>query len=137
MKQKLLIVASFAILIGILFWWLHEPASDTQVVYLLPEELEGCVSIYFNQPDQKPLTVLNHEMLIHIPENGIVSTSSPSKVLTDLGRHKEKAFYVDTNGKLLQEVEHATFSNGGFYSNDSPLSERYTLSFDGRAGNCS
>lgn len=137
LKKKLLVVASVAILTGVLFWWVYEPTSDTQVVYLLPEGLEGCVSIYFNQPDQQLLTISNQELLIEIPENGIVSTSSSYKVIHDLGWHKEKAFYVDVSGKRIRKVAYADFSNGGLYSNNSPLFERFSLSFDGRAGNCS
>ncbi|MDX5475017.1 MAG: hypothetical protein LPK00_05715 [Bacillaceae bacterium] len=112
--------------------------SDVTVIYQLPEDFDGgCVYVRYNQDNEKPLEIVNKELVIDVPENGRVMTSSSSDVMTKLGWHKVKAFYVNEKQERIEEIPNEKFMNGQHSSTDNnPLSETYSISFDGRNGHC-
>lgn len=128
MKKKFLLISIIFIVVLVIFTWINKPVTDVSEVYLIPEEYQGCVWIYYNQPKAKPLVIENKEIIYQIPENGILNTSSPSD-FGNLGWHDVKAFYVNDQGQRVQEVPHEDYKLGGSYSNGSPLSERFWVKF--------
>lgn len=71
-----------------------------------------------------------------MPKHGDILTSSPYKFITDLGWHKEKALYVDKDGKPVNEINITELLIGGYTSNGNPLSERMTRTFDPNQEQC-
>jgi hypothetical protein len=122
------------VLTVLLIWWISKPNNDTTVVYHLPEGFNGCFNIYFNQPKEKELEIIDDVLLLEVPENGRILTSSPSKFITDLGWHKEKAFYIDNDGKPVSEINMMEFNVGGLTGNG--LSERMIGTFDPNQEHC-
>ena len=135
MGKRLWILISLVLTV-VLIWWISKPSNDTTIVYHLPEGFKGCINIYFNQPNQKELEIIDDILLFVVPERGNILTSSPSKFITDLGWHKEKAFYADKYGKPVSEINIIEFPIGGHYSNGNPLSERMTRTFDPNKEQC-
>lgn len=133
MGKKICILISI-VLTGILIWWISKPNNNTTIVYHLPEGFNGCFNIYFNQPKEKELEIIDDVLLFKIPENGSIQTSSPSKFITDLGWHKEKAFYIDNDGKSVSEINMMEFNVGGLTGNG--LSERMIGTFDPNQEHC-
>ena len=78
------------------------------------------------------MKIADDTLLFVVPKTGDILTSSPYKFMTDLGWHKEKAYYVDKNGKPIAEI----FPIGGYTSNVNPLSERMTRTFDSNQELC-
>ena len=135
--MKTLVVILSVILVGSLVaGWFYTKTKDVEVTYLLPEGLEGCVSIHFFREGKPELEIVDDELLIPVPESGTVFTSSPSSVITNLGWHMEKAFYVNEKGERTQEIDPEKFANGAMISSDSPFSEKFILSFDGPSDLC-
>lgn len=122
------------VLTVILIWWISKPSNETTVVYHLPEDFKGCFNIYFNQPKEKELEIIDDILLLVVPEQGIVLTSSSSKFITDLGWHKEKAFYIDKDGKPVREINMMEFNVGALTG--SHLSERMIGTFDTNQEQC-
>lgn len=114
-------------------WWISKP-NDNTVVYHLPKGFNGCFNIYFNQPKEKELEIIDDVLLLEVPENGSILTSSTSKFITDLGWHKEKAFYIDNDGKPVSEINMMEFKVGGLTGNG--LSERMIGTFDPNQEDC-
>lgn len=135
MGKKIWIVISIVLTI-ILIWWINKPSNVTTVVYHLPEGFKGCINIYFNQPNEKELAIINDTLLFVVTEHGNFLTSSPSKFIVELGWHKEKAFYVDKDGQPTSEINIKEFPKGGQYSNGNPLSERLNRTFDSNKEQC-
>ncbi|QEY22610.1 hypothetical protein D0S48_19255 [Psychrobacillus sp. AK 1817] len=134
MARKLWILISIVLMVG-LVWWLSKPSNNTTVVYHLPEGFKGCINIYFNQPNEKELEIKDDTLLFIVPEHGNILTSSPSKFIIDLGWHKEKAFYIDKEGKIVNEIN-MDFSGGVHTANGNPLSERMSRTFDPNQEHC-
>lgn len=132
-KKKWLLLS--IVLIVILIWWISKPSHETTVVYHLPEGFKGCFNLYFNQPKEKELEIIDDSLLLTVPENGNILTSSPSKFITDLGWHKSKAFYIDKDGKPVSEINMMEF-NSGLTGNGNPLSERMKGTFDPNQEHC-
>lgn len=74
-------------------------------------------------------------MLFIVPEHGNILTSSPSKFIIDLGWHKEKAFYVDNEGKIVKEIN-MDVSGGIHTANGNLFSERMSRTFDSNQEHC-
>ncbi|WP_100333096.1 DUF6843 domain-containing protein [Bacillus alkalisoli] len=129
---------AFILIISFVFISNKKSYSDVTVIYHLSESFDGgCVYLRYNEDNEKPLEIVNKELIIEVPENGRVMTSSSSDVLTKLGWHKVKAFYVNENRERTEEIPHEKFLNGQQSSTDNnPLSETYSISFDGRDGHC-
>lgn len=135
MGKKLWILVSLVLTV-VLVWWISLPSNDTTVVYHLPEGFKGCIDIYFNQPNEKELEIIDDTLLLIVPKHGSILTSSPSKFIFDIGWYKEKAFYVDKEGKPVNEINIAEFPNGGHTFNGNPLSERMMRTFDPSQEHC-
>lgn len=135
MARKLWILISIVLMVG-LVWWLSKPNNNTTVVYHLPEGFKGCINIYFNQPNEKELEIKDDALLFIVPEHGNILTSSPSKFIIDLGWHKEKAFYIDKEDKIVNEINIMDFSGGVHTANGNPLSERMSRTFDPNQEHC-
>ncbi|MFJ7827785.1 DUF6843 domain-containing protein [Psychrobacillus sp. NPDC096623] len=134
MGKKIWLLISFVLTV-LLVWWICKPSNDTTVVYHLPEGFKGCFNIYFNQPKEKELEIIDDILLLAVPENGSLLTSSPYKLVTDLGWHKEKAFYIDKDGKPVSEINMMD-SNIGHTFNGNRLSERIMGTFDPNQEQC-
>lgn len=137
MSKRIPIGIGVAILFVGLFSYFYEETNDVQVTYLVPEGLEGCVSIHFNQQGKKALEIVNDELIIEIPESGGLPTSSSADILIDLGWHTKKAYVINNNGERIEEIDSEKFGNAvmsstGYSSSD----ERYSLSFDGKSDPC-
>ncbi|MDF2066720.1 hypothetical protein [Bacillus sp. Cr_A10] len=89
MKWK---VISLILMLGIFLYWLNKQNNETSVVYHLPEDFKGCINIYFNQPNEKELEIIDDTLLFVVPEHGNILTSSSHEFIVDLGWYKEKAF---------------------------------------------
>lgn len=132
------IVGIWSVILGIslVVGWFYMQTKDVQVTYLLPEELEGCVSVHFYRTGEKELDIEDGELLIRVPSSGTVFTSSPSTILTDLGWHEEKAFYVNEQGDRVQEIDSKKITSGVMSSTGSPSSEKFIRSFNGPNNLC-
>ncbi|MCM3638963.1 hypothetical protein M3152_14765 [Sporosarcina luteola] len=135
MGKKIWISSSLVLTVAFV-WWISKPTNDTTIVYHLPEGFKGCVNIYFNQPNEKELEIVDDTLLFVVPKQGDILTSSTYKFITDLGWHKEKAFYVDKDGKPVNEINTTEFPIGGYISNGNPLSERIIRTFDPSQEQC-
>ncbi|HWO76548.1 MAG TPA: hypothetical protein VNM69_11735 [Bacillus sp. (in: firmicutes)] len=125
------------LVVGLLYIRYNMTHSDVTVVYHLPKGFDGCMYLLYNQPNEEPLKIDNKELIIEIPEDGIVATSSSSDVISGLGWHKVKAFYVNEKGERLEEIPHEKFTNGQTtIRNNDPQTEKFSISFDGRNGYC-
>lgn len=103
----------------------------------MPEGYKACASIYFNQEGEKPLEILDDELIIEIPENGALPTSSSSEIITDLGWHIEKVYFVDDKGVKTKEIDNEKFHNAVMSSTGfSSADEKYSMSFDGETDAC-
>lgn len=135
MGKKMWILISLVLAV-VLVWWISKPNNDTTVVYHLPEGFKGCINIYFNQPNEKKLEIIDNTLLFVVPEHGNILTSSPYKFITNLGWHHEKAFYVDKDGNPVNEINMTEFPNGFSTSNGNPLSQRMVRTFDPNQKQC-
>lgn len=135
MGKKIWLLISLVLTV-ILIWWISKPSNDTTVVYHLPEGFKGCINIYFNQLNEKEFKIIDNTLLLIVPEHGSISTSSSHKFFMDLGWYKEKAFYVDEDGKPVSEIKTREFPIGGHTSNGNPLSERMMRTFDPNKEQC-
>lgn len=122
------------VLTVVLICWISIPSNDTSVIYHLPEGFKGCFNIYFNQLKEKELEIIDDALLLVVPKNGNILTSSPSEFITDLGWHKNKAFYIDKDGKSVSEINIMEFNVGGLTGNG--LSERMIGTFDPNQEHC-
>ncbi|GGA24574.1 DUF6843 domain-containing protein [Psychrobacillus lasiicapitis] len=122
-------------MVGIV-WWISKPNTETTIVYHLLEGFKGCINVNFNQPNEKELEIVNDTLLFVVSEHGDILTSSPYTFITDLGWHKEKAYYVDKDGKPINEINITEFPIGGYTSNGNLLSERMTRTFDPNQEQC-
>lgn len=135
MVKKIWILISLVLTVA-LVWWISKPNNDTTVVYHVPEGFTGCINIYFNQPNEKELEIVDDTLIFVVPKHGDILTSSPYKFITDLEWYKEKAFYVDKDGKPIDEINITEFPIGGYTSNGNSLSERMTRTFDPNQEQC-
>lgn len=134
MSRMLWILICIVLMVG-LVWWLSKPSNNTTVVYHLPEGFKGFINIYFNQPNEKEVEIKDDTLLFIVPEHGNNLTSSPSKFIIDLGWHKEKAFYIDNEGKIVKEINMDV--SGGIHTvNGNLLSERMSRTFDSNQEHC-
>ncbi len=67
MGKRLWILISLVLTV-FLIWWISKPSNDTTIVYHLPEGFKGCINIYFNQPNQKELEIIDDILLFVVPE---------------------------------------------------------------------
>ncbi|WP_394190103.1 DUF6843 domain-containing protein [Paenisporosarcina quisquiliarum] len=118
----------------ILIWWLIKPNNDTTIVYHLPKGFKGCIDIYFNEPNKKELEIIDDTLLLIVPENGSISTSSSYDLIMDLGWYKIKAFYIDNDGKRVSEINTNDFYNVSSTTNGN--SERMMITFDSNQEHC-
>ncbi|MCD5322190.1 MULTISPECIES: DUF6843 domain-containing protein [Pontibacillus] len=92
----------------------HHPSDE---VYVLPEEFEGCVGIFYNFENEKSLTEEGNIITYNIPKDGIVKTSSPN----DFGWGYEDRsglrnvtyYYVDDRGDRKEVNEENMIHNKG------------------------
>lgn len=125
------------IVAGLLYMRYEITHSDVTVVYHLPKGFDGCMYLLYNQPNEEPLKIEDKELIIEIPEDGIVATSSSSDVISGLRWHKVKAFYVNEKGERLEEIPNEKFMNGSTsIRNNDPRTEKFSISFDARNSFC-
>lgn len=107
------------------------------VIYHVPEGFKGCMTIYFSQKGHDPIDMKDNEIIIDIPKDGKVVTSTSQKDFIKIGWHKTEAYYLDNSAVRIRRIPNSMFQNG-MYANTSndPKSARFTLSFDGRSENC-
>lgn len=135
MGKKICILIS-VVLTAILIWWISKPNNDTTIVYHLPEGFKGCIDVYFNQPNKKELEIKDDTLLLIVPEQGSISTSSSYNLILDLGWHKVKAIYVNKDGKPVSEINIRDFYNASYTMNGNRLSERMMTTFDPNQEQC-
>jgi len=132
-KNKWILISLF--LIAVLIWWISKPSNDTTVVYHLEEGFKGCFTVYFNESNGKELEDIDDTLLILVPKDGKVLTSSSYKAaFSDRGLYKEKAFYVDKNGKIISEINVLEFPDP--IISGKHFSERYMRTFDPNQEGC-
>ncbi|MFB5089402.1 hypothetical protein PGC35_19790 [Psychrobacillus sp. PGGUH221] len=68
MRKSLWIVISLVLMV-VITWWMSKPSNETTVVYHLPEGFKGCINIYFNQPNEKELEIIDDTLLFKVPEH--------------------------------------------------------------------
>ncbi|WOV88505.1 hypothetical protein QWT69_05145 [Sporosarcina oncorhynchi] len=138
MKRIIWWLSLTLLIVAVFLYISYEMAhSDVTVVYHLPAGFDGCMYLLYNQPNEEPLKIDDEEIIIKIPDDGIVSTSSSSDVISGLGWHKVKAFYVNKKGERLEEIPNEKFTNGSTsIRNNNPQTEKFSISFDTRNGFC-
>ena len=111
--------------------------SKETVIYHVPEGFKGCMTIYFSQKGHEPLDMIDNEIIIDIPKDGKVITSTSQEDFNKIGWHKTEAYYLNNSGVRLKKIPNSMFLNGmDSTTNNDPKSARSTISFDGRSDNC-
>ena len=109
LRTKLMIVVIGLIILGMIYIFSFKQEGIDQT-YLLPSGFEGCVVIHYNVKDAEPLYIENNQIVYEVPKNGIIHTSSPYDFgwVNDehSGAYQLRAFYVDDNGEILEELPH-------------------------------
>lgn len=134
MSRMLWILICIVLMVG-LVWWLSKPSNNTTVfiIYLKgSKDVLTFISINLMRKSWKLKTIT---LLFIVPEHGNILTSSPSKFIIDLGWHKEKAFYIDNEGKIVKEIN-MDVSGGIHTANGNLLSERMSRTFDSNQEHC-
>lgn len=102
--------------IGNLILFIATSQKGADETYLLPEGFEGCVVINYEVQGAPPLELKNDEIVYHVPEDGVINTSSPLElgwVNKDYsGPNREKAFYVDKQGNQIKELPQEQIHSG-------------------------
>ena len=65
MGKKIWLLISLVLTV-VLIWWISKLSNDTTVVYHLPEGFKGCFNIYFNQPKEKELEIIDNILLLGV-----------------------------------------------------------------------
>lgn len=92
------------------FWWLSIPCYSlllyayetwryTPKVYLVDENYQGAVEIYFNQADGEKPVIQDNKLLIRIPASGKVKSSFQAPVLSNVSEGHGEWYYLSTTGK--------------------------------------
>ena len=111
--------------------------SKETVIYHVPEGFKGCMTIYYSQKGHETLDMKDNEIIIDIPKDGKVITSTSEKDFNKIGWHKTKAYYVNNSGARIKKIPNSMYQNGrSSISNNDPKSARFSISFDGRSDNC-
>lgn len=111
--------------------------SKEMVIYHVPEGFKGCMTIYYSQKGHETLDMMDNEIIIVIPKDGKVITSTSEKYFNKIGWHKTEAYYVNNSGARIKKIPNSMYLNGSSsISNNDPKSARFSISFDGRSDNC-
>ncbi|MFC4409638.1 DUF6843 domain-containing protein [Chungangia koreensis] len=111
--------------------------SKETVIYHVPEGFKGCMTIYFSQKGYEPLDMKDNEIIIDIPKDGKVITSTSQEDFNKIGWHKTEAYYLNNSGERIMEIPKSMYQNGlDSITNSDPKSARFTISFDGRSDYC-
>lgn len=108
-----------------------ENRNGTNQTYLLPDQFEGCVVIYYDIEGAEPLTVDDNTITYKVPADGIIHTSSPYHFgwvnENHSGSHQIEAFYVDEEGTIVEELpqENIRFGASGSVQEDNKAPQDY------------
>lgn len=102
------ISASVILVAGLFFLFLVSSQKGADQTYLLPMGFEGCVLVNYEVEGAPPLKIEDNEIVYHVPEDGIIDTSSPMDFgwvsEEHSGSYRSRAFYVDQAGNTMQEL---------------------------------
>jgi len=89
-KVKIILIVSFilALLYVALLLYAFNPSKGSR--YLLPEKYSGWICVSYNVKDAPLLEKQNGFILLKVPKNGIVKTSSTS------GTYSKEGYYIPT-----------------------------------------
>ena len=139
--KRILLICSLVIVLFISAYLIYDynsPRNNTTIVYYVPSDLEGkCYYIYYNQEGEPPLIPEKvkgkYELTIKYPSDGKLLTSSDGETIPELGRYKVKAFSINEDGVVIEEISNGDISGS---LTDSNTSNAYSTNvFDG-SGYC-
>jgi hypothetical protein len=84
---------SFAIVF--LSFFLSSCGQKVHQTFLIPIGFQGRINIIFNQPNAAPIPIVNGRRIYHIPEDGVLITSSK----LETGFIDQEYYYIDKDGK--------------------------------------
>jgi hypothetical protein len=94
--EKITLVAFLNLLIILLVLWLMEKKPNRD--YYLPKGYEGWVMIHYNIPDKPPIETKEGVLQFHVPETGILETSSELAI----GWRRDRFFWTSEAG--IEEI---------------------------------
>lgn len=137
MKWKKRWTAIVLLIVLVILLIANRDTSKETVIYHVPDGFKGCMTIYYSQKGHESLELVDNKIIIDIPKDGKVVTSTSEKEFNKIGWHKTEAYYVDNTGARLKEIPNSMYLNGSTsISNNDPKSARFSISFDGRSDPC-
>ncbi len=115
----------------ITFFWIQDNRKGVDQLYLLPNNFEGCVTIYYNVKNAPPLKISENTITYYVPEDGIIQTSSPLEFgwvnQNNSGSYRLQAFYMDKNGDRVRKLtdEEMSFGATGSIQNEEKTQQFY------------
>jgi uncharacterized protein YxeA len=134
--RKIVITLSIIVLVSVAtYYFFFREVRGTDEVFLIPEGLTGCVGVYYNDSNAKPLTKKDNKILYSIPADGKLMTSSPQYFgwanKNESGSFNADFYYVDKKGEKIEKISSEKvgleYTNETYSSSTGKTMQSYTF----------